>query len=81
MSSTINLSTGSDFTAIVSHGPHSTSISGHRHCLPRLVCGVERRRLLDREAEILPALTAYRSADLPVDDNFEARFLDQAAAE
>lgn len=69
-----------NFAAAVSHGPHSTSISGHRHCLPRLVRGVERRLVLDREAEILPALKAYRSADLPVDDDFEARCLAQTRA-
>ena len=60
-----------NFSSIASHGPHSTSISGHRHCLPRLVRGVERRLILDMEAEIVPALKAYRSTDLPVADDFE----------
>lgn len=64
-----------NFSSVVSHGPHSTSISGHRHCLPRLVRGVERRLLLDNEAAILPALEAYRSEDLPVADDFEARLI------
>jgi cation diffusion facilitator CzcD-associated flavoprotein CzcO len=75
--------TASDFSAAVSQGPHSTSIGGHRHCLPRLVRGVERRLLLDREGEIVSALKAYRSADLPVSDDFEADFSrsPQAAAE
>lgn len=69
--------------AAVSHGPHSTSISGHRHCLPRLVRGVERRMLLDREGEIVSALKAYRSEDLPAPDDFEDDFArsPQAAAE
>ena len=72
-----------NFSAAVSHGPHSTSISGHRHCLPRLVRGVERRLLLDKEGEIVAALKAYRSNDLPVTDDFEADFTShpQAAAE
>ena len=72
-----------NFCAAVSHGPHSTSISGHRHCLPRLVRGVERRLVLDREGEIVAALKAYRSVDLPVADDFEDDFSrsPQAAAE
>ncbi len=72
-----------NFCAAASHGPHSTSISGHRHCLPRLVRGVERRLLLDREGEVVSALKAYRSADLPVSDDFEDGFQrsPQAAAE
>ncbi|XUY28959.1 NAD(P)-binding domain-containing protein [Agrobacterium sp. rho-8.1] len=57
----------------VSHGPHSTSISGHRHALPRLVRGVERRLLLDQEKELVPWLSAYRAQDLPVADDFEEK--------
>ena len=59
----------------VSHGPHSTSISGHRHALPRLVRGVERRLLLDTEMALLPALVGYKSQDLPVADDFEDSFV------
>ena len=70
-----------NFSAIVSHGPHSTSVSGHRHCLPRLVRGVERRLTLDREGEIVERLLAYRSQDLPVDEDFEARLALKPAAE
>ncbi len=58
-------------SSFVSHGPHSTSISGHKHAVPRLVRGVLRRLLLDREKEILPELVSYVSADLPVPDDFE----------
>ena len=43
----------------VSMGPHSTSISGHRHALPRLVRGVTRRLFLDQEASLLSGLKAY----------------------
>jgi len=59
----------------VSHGPHSTSISGHRHALPRLVRGVERRLLLDMEMALLPAILSYNSQDLPVVDDFEDGFM------
>ncbi|CZT37210.1 NAD(P)-binding domain-containing protein [Rhizobium sp. 9140] len=59
--------------SFVSQGPHSTSISGHRHAVPRLVRGVLRRLLLDQEQAILPALERYASVDLPVADDFEAR--------
>ncbi|MDR3375287.1 MAG: NAD(P)/FAD-dependent oxidoreductase, partial [Ancalomicrobiaceae bacterium] len=58
----------------VSHGPHSTSISGHRHALPRLVRGVTRRLVVDIEATVLAGLHAYRSNDLAVADDFEAGF-------
>ncbi len=58
----------------VSHGPHSTSISGHRHALPRLIRGVERRLLLDQEDQVLASLYGYRSVDLPVGDDFEDQF-------
>lgn len=58
--------------SFVSQGPHSTSISGHRDALPNVVRGIERRLLLDQEEAILPGLQAYRSHDLPVDDDFEA---------
>jgi FAD-dependent urate hydroxylase len=57
----------------VSQGPHSTSISGHRHALPRLVRGVERRLLLDQESRLVAGLQAYASKDLAVPDDFEAR--------
>ncbi len=57
----------------VSHGPHSTSISGHKHALPRLVRGVTRRLLADAEPGLVAGLEAYRSDDLDVPDDFEER--------
>jgi cation diffusion facilitator CzcD-associated flavoprotein CzcO len=66
--------------SLLSHGPHSTSISGHRHALPRLVRGVARRLLLDQEAAILPGLSAYASIDLPVPADFEEQFRSGVAA-
>ncbi|KQS71718.1 oxidoreductase [Rhizobium sp. Leaf371] len=62
-------------SSFVSHGPHSTSISGHKHAVPRLVRGVLRRLLLDREAVILPELKAYTAPDLPIPDDFENRLI------
>ncbi|MEM9891848.1 MAG: NAD(P)/FAD-dependent oxidoreductase [Actinomycetota bacterium] len=59
----------------VSHGPHSTSISGHRHALPRLIRGVTHRLLLDVEGDLIDDLSTYRSDDLPVADDFEDQFL------
>jgi cation diffusion facilitator CzcD-associated flavoprotein CzcO len=67
-------------SSFVSHGPHSTAVSGHRFCLPRLTRGVARRLMLDREADVLPSLFAFRSPDLPIDDDFEARWLEQTRA-
>jgi cation diffusion facilitator CzcD-associated flavoprotein CzcO len=59
--------------SVTSHGPHSTSISGHKHALPRVIRGVTRRLLLDNETRVLPELAAYRSNDLPIPDDFEER--------
>lgn len=63
----------------VSQGPHSTSISGHKHALPRLVRGLLRQLLLDEEAQLLPALEAYAARDLDVPDDFETRQAARAA--
>lgn len=60
--------------SMVSHGPHSTSISGHRYALPRAVRGITRRLLLDREGDVLADLHAFDSRDLPVPDDFEDGF-------
>jgi cation diffusion facilitator CzcD-associated flavoprotein CzcO len=66
-------------SSILSHGPHSTSISGHRHALPRLVRGVERRLLLDAEAGLLPFLAGYAEPELRVADDFETRLAERDA--
>ena len=55
-----------NFAAYVSHGPHSTSISGHKHALPRLLRALECRLLLDQQDGILDALHAYDERDLIV---------------
>jgi cation diffusion facilitator CzcD-associated flavoprotein CzcO len=55
-----------NFAAFVSMGPHSTSISGHKHALPRLLRALERRLLLEQEDSILAALGAYDERDLTI---------------
>ncbi len=66
----------------VSHGPHSTSISGHRHALPRLVDGITERLFLDSCGDVVADLRAYDSQDLPVSDDFEHHLiLENAAAD
>ena len=64
----------------VSHGPHSTSISGHRHALPRLVDGITERLFLDSCGDVVADLRAYDSDDLPVSDDFEQRITFENAA-
>ncbi|WP_375463913.1 FAD/NAD(P)-binding protein [uncultured Methylobacterium sp.] len=55
----------------VSHGPHATSIAGHRHALPRLVRGLTRTLFLAQADGILPELRAYCEPDLSIPDDFE----------
>ena len=43
----------------VSQGPHSTSISGHKHAIPRVVAGVTRQLLLDEQPRIVDDLAAF----------------------
>ena len=55
-----------NFAAFVSMGPHSTSISGHKHALPRLLRGLERRLLLEQQDGVIAALRAYDEPELQV---------------
>ncbi|MEN6543891.1 NAD(P)/FAD-dependent oxidoreductase [Parvibaculum sp.] len=55
-----------NFSGTVSMGPHSTSISGHRYALPRLIRGVVRRLFLEQEEHIIPDLIAYKDIDLVI---------------
>ena len=59
-----------NFAAFVSTGPHSTSISGHKYALPRLVRALARRLLLDQEDGILDALRDYDELDLVIPPGF-----------
>ncbi|WP_142850490.1 NAD(P)-binding domain-containing protein [Telmatospirillum sp. J64-1] len=55
-----------NFSAIVSMGPHSTSISGHKYSVPRVVRGLTRDLLQDQAHDLMPALEAYDEIDLDV---------------
>lgn len=59
-----------NFSSFVSCGPHSTSISGHRHALPRVIRGVTGSLFREQSTWLLPAVKAYDEAelDLPVRD-------------
>ncbi|MDX7953415.1 NAD(P)/FAD-dependent oxidoreductase [Lichenihabitans sp. Uapishka_5] len=57
----------------VSHGLHATSISGHRHALPRLVRGVTNRLFAGEAAHVVARLTAYADIDLDLAEDFEER--------
>ena len=61
--------------AAVSQGPHATSISGHRHALPRLVRGMTRRLFLQQAEQTLDRLESYAEIDLELPDDFEAQHL------
>ena len=60
-----------NFAAFVSTGPHSTSISGHKHALPRLLHALVRRLFLEQEDNVLPALRAYSERDLIIPPNLK----------
>ncbi|MFT4267232.1 MAG: FAD/NAD(P)-binding protein [Xenophilus sp.] len=55
----------------VSQGPHSTSVSGHKHALPRVARGITQRLFLDQEARLLPELAAYGDLELDLPPDFE----------
>ena len=61
--------------AAVSQGPHATSISGHRHALPRLVRGMTRRLFLQQAEHALDRLASYADVDLQLPDDFESHHL------
>ncbi|WP_207476468.1 NAD(P)-binding domain-containing protein [Arenibaculum pallidiluteum] len=59
-----------NFSAIVSMGPHSTSISGHKYSIPRIVAGITRSLFREQAGWLVPALEAYDEVELelPVRD-------------
>jgi cation diffusion facilitator CzcD-associated flavoprotein CzcO len=61
-----------NFAAFVSMGPHSTSISGQKHALPRVVRALVRRLLLEQEEGIVAALRAYDEPDLILKEDMHA---------
>ncbi len=64
----------------VSHGPHSTSISGHKHALPRLVRGLTQRLFLDQAPVLAANLRGYAELELDLPDDFEQQQASRAAA-
>lgn len=54
----------------VSHGPHSTSISGHKHALPRLVRGLTQRLFLDQAHTLVGGLQRYDTLELDLPEDF-----------
>lgn len=53
-----------NFSGIVSMGPHSTSISGHKYSVPRVIRGLTRSLMLEQEQQLMPDLIAYDESDL-----------------
>jgi FAD-dependent urate hydroxylase len=53
-----------NFSAIVSMGPHSTSVSGLKYSIPRLLRGLTRSIMLQQESAVVPDLVAYDEIDL-----------------
>ncbi len=53
-----------NFSAIISMGPHSTSVSGHKYSVPRLIHGVTRSIMLEQQSALVPDLLAYNQSDL-----------------
>lgn len=53
-----------NFSSVVSMGPHTTSASGHKYAIPRLVSGITRALMLEQAHELLPALHAYDEIEL-----------------
>lgn len=53
-----------NFSSVVSMGPHTTSASGHKHAIPRLVSGITAALMAEQADALLPALQAYDEAEL-----------------
>jgi len=55
---------GYNFCAYVSMGPHSTSVSAHKHSIPRMVRGITGRLLAEQMHTIMPGIAAYSEIEL-----------------
>jgi cation diffusion facilitator CzcD-associated flavoprotein CzcO len=58
--------------SFVTAGPHSTSITGHKHALPRLLRALTKRLLLAQEDAVLDALRAFDEHDFIVGETVDA---------
>ena len=59
-----------NFAAAASMGPHSTSISGQKHALPRLLRALVQRLFLEQQDSIIPDLRAYDEQDIVVPERY-----------
>lgn len=55
---------GFNFGAAVSMGPHSTSISGHKYSVPRLIRGITRSLFLEQQDRLPAMLRDYREPEI-----------------
>jgi FAD-dependent urate hydroxylase len=53
-----------NFSSVASMGPHTTSASGHKYAVPRLVAGITGALMAEQSADLLSALHAYDEAEL-----------------
>jgi hypothetical protein len=53
-----------NFSSVPSMGPHTTSSSGHKYAVPRLVDALTRAFMLEQSDAVLPALHAYDFEEL-----------------
>lgn len=53
-----------NFSSVVSMGPHTTSASGHKHSVPRLVAGITGALMQEQASALMPALEAYAEVEL-----------------
>jgi cation diffusion facilitator CzcD-associated flavoprotein CzcO len=53
-----------NFSGIVSMGPHSTSISGHKYSVPRVISGITRSLFHEQQNLVMPAIHAFREREI-----------------
>ena len=73
-----------NFSSVASMGPHTTSASGHKYAIPRLVGGITAALMAEQADALLPALEAYDEVELrpvtPAPQDRPGRVLGAAAA-
>lgn len=66
-----------NFASYVSLGPHSTSVSGHKYSIPRMIRGITRSLMFDQVDSVMPGITAYDVPELrfrdPPNDEINSR--------
>ena len=53
-----------NFASYVSQGPHSTSISGHKHSLPRVIRSITRSLFAEQRNDLITALKCFQEPEL-----------------